>query len=132
MPDDAPHSVRQYELGYEEEGRLRGFGSACGFRTATWALLCPRCGERDLTEVELGRVGRIAAVTVQTVPAEQYLNDAPYAYLLVDLDGGGRVTGWMAGVSPGSPPTIGRRVRFVPGYRRGVQFELLPDEAPRG
>ena len=117
------HSIREFEEGYEEHARLLGFRSACGFVTATWCLVCPRCGARDLVEHSLSTVGRIAAFTVQTVPSEEYLNDSPYAYVIVDLQDGGRISGWMSEVRSESELNIGDVVHFVPGYRRGIQFE---------
>jgi len=116
------HSIDQYRKGFEEEHRLRGFRSACGFVTATWGLRCPRCGD-PLVEAELGRRGTIAALSVQTVPSDEFLNDAPYAYVLVDLEGGGRVAGWVRGIAPGDPLAIGDAVELVEGYRPGVQFQ---------
>jgi uncharacterized OB-fold protein len=118
----ATHSVEAFRRGSEQESRLLGFRSACGFATATWLLVCPRCGARDLAEVELARTGRIVAFTVQTVPSDEFLNEAPYAYVVVDLDGGGRVTGWMAAVAAESELSPGERVRFSPSYKPGVQF----------
>lgn len=120
------HSIAAFRRGYEEEGRLLGFRSGCGFVTATWALVCPRCGQRDLAEVELQRTGRLVAFTVQTVPSDEFLNEAPYAYALVDLDGGGRVTGWIPGVAEESELSIGERVQFVSSYKPGVQFARVP------
>ena len=122
------HSNPHYETGYEEQGRLRGFRSGCGFVTATWGLACPRCGARDLEEVALSGRGRVASFTVQTVPSEEYLNDAPYAYVVVELEEGARITGWMAGVRSDDELADDEPVRFVPGYRRGVQFERLAGE----
>ena len=115
------HSIADYRQGYETEHRLRGFRSGCGFVTATWGLLCPVCGD-GLREAELVPRGRIAAVSVQTVPSEEFLNDAPYAYLVVDLDGGGRATGWIRGVGPDDPIAIGDPVELAESYRPGVQF----------
>jgi uncharacterized OB-fold protein len=132
MPDSpvpAPHSIEEYRKGYEEQGRLRGFRSGCGFTTATWGLACPACGERDLAEVELTPIGRVVAFSVQTVPSDEFLNDAPYAYVVVELDGGGRVTGWMPTVKDEGALSIGDRVRLVAGYRPGVQFEKIADGA---
>ena len=131
MTEAAPHSIREFETAYEEEGRLRGYRSACGFVTATWGLVCPRCGARDLAETTFSGAGRIAAFTVQTVPSEEFLNDAPYAYVVVDLPEGGRITGWIGGVRSESELAIGQPVRFLRSYQRGVQFERVPEEAPR-
>ncbi|MCI4325781.1 MAG: OB-fold domain-containing protein [Thermoplasmata archaeon] len=121
------HSIAAYRRGYEEEHRLLGFRSACGFVTATWSLACPRCGARDLTEAELASTGRLVAFSVQTVPSDEFLNDAPYAYVLVDLDGGGRVTGWIPGIGAESELSVGGRVRFSPSYKPGVQFARISD-----
>lgn len=120
------HSIEAFRHAYAEEHRLLGFRSHCGFVTATWGLVCPRCGKRDLAEAELASAGRIVAFTVQTVPSDEFLNEAPYAYVIVDLEGGGRVTGWMPGVSLESELAAGERVAFAPSYKPGVQFMRAP------
>jgi uncharacterized protein len=123
-PSSEPHSVNEFVHGYEEEGRLRGFRcTACGLILATWGLACPRCGEPALEEHELATSGRVVAFTVLTVPGDEFLNDAPYAYVVVELDGGGRVTGWMPSVREETDLAIGDRVRFAQSYKPGVQFQ---------
>ncbi len=109
---------------------MKGFRSACGFVTATWALRCPRCGRNDLAEVVLSGRGTVVAYTVQTVPSEEFLNEAPYAYVVVDLDEGGRLTGWMPTVRAETDLAIGDRVHFVPSYKPGVQFARDGSETP--
>jgi uncharacterized OB-fold protein len=127
-PPPAPtHSIAEYRRGYESEQRLRGFRSACGFVTATWGLVCPQCGQRDLGDGVLSPRGRVAAYSVQTVPTEEFVNDAPYAYVIVELDGGGRITGWMPLVQSPDQLAIGDRVRWRPTYRSGVVFERDTD-----
>jgi len=66
------------------------------------------------------------------VPGDQFLNDAPYAYVVVELDGGGRVTGWMPAVRAENEIAIGDRVRYVPSYRNGVQFVKHSEASPAG
>jgi uncharacterized OB-fold protein len=126
----APHSIGEFEHGYEEEQRLRGFRSACGFVTATWGLRCPRCGAYDLTEFALSGKGTVAAFTVQNVPSDEFVNDAPYAYVLVDLDEGGRISGWMPTVRAVGDLSIGERVQWVPSYKPGVQFQKAAGASP--
>jgi hypothetical protein len=48
----------------------------------------------------------------------------------VELDGGGRVTGWMPSVRAVDELALGMRVRFAPSYRPGVQF--VKDDATSG
>ncbi|HTT73433.1 MAG TPA: OB-fold domain-containing protein [Thermoplasmata archaeon] len=127
MPADelpaAPHTVADWFRGYEENGRLRGFRCAhCGLVTATWGLACPRCGRSEYVDRDLPPTGAVVAYTILSVPGDDFLNDAPYAYVVVELDGGGRVTGWMPTVRDPTQLAIGDRVRFHPGYKPGVQF----------
>ena len=117
--------IDAYRAGYEEEHVLRGFRSACGFVGATWGLRCPRCGDRWV-ETPLSPKGTVVAFSVQTVPSDEFLNDAPYAYVLVELEGGGRISGLMAEVRSESDLEIGAPVEFVPSYRPGVHFQRRP------
>ena len=99
--------------------------------TATWGLRCPACGQAALAEFEVSGRGRIAAFTVQTVPSDEFLNDAPYAYVIVALEEGGRLTGWMPSVRRDEDLAIGDRVRWVASYKPGVVFER-DDRPPDG
>lgn len=129
----AAHSIEEWIHGYEEESKLRGFRCrSCGLTTATWGLACSRCGADGLTEIELPTRGKVVAFTVQHVPADDFLNEAPYAYVVVELDGGGRITGWMPTVKQESDLTIGEAVHFAPSYKPGVQFAKDTEAAPKG
>ena len=119
----ATHTIEEWVHAYEAGGPLRGFRCPqCDHITATWNLACPRCGRIGLLEHPLGGAGKVVAFTLLTVPGDEFLNDAPYVYVVVDLDGGGRVTGWMPSVRTVDGLTIGERVRFQPSYKPGVQF----------
>lgn len=90
--------------------------------------MCPRCGKSDLAETVLSGRGTIAALTVQTVPSDEFLNEAPYAYVVVELEEGGRITGWIPGVSTDQQLKIGDRVHWVESYKTGVQFARDADD----
>lgn len=64
----------------------------------------------------------MTAFSILSVPGDEFLNDAPYAYVVVELEGGGRVTGWMPAVRSDQELSIGDPVHFVVGYKPGVQF----------
>jgi uncharacterized OB-fold protein len=115
--------------GYEEGGKLRGFRCKnCKLITATWGLACSRCGHPDLEEMDLATKGCVVAFTLLTVPSDEFLNEAPYAYVVVELDGGGRVTGWMPTVRAENQIAIGDRVHYVTSYKPGVQWAKDSDD----
>ncbi len=126
MTDPAPlrsHSVDDFVRAYENDRRLRGFRCGrCGATTATWGLACSRCGEAALEEAQLPENGRVIAGTIVAVASEEFVNEAPYAYVVVELEGGARVSGWMPGVRSEDEIAPGTRVRFQPSYKPGVQF----------
>ncbi len=57
------------------------------------------------------------------MPSDEFLNDAPYAYVVVELDEGGRITGWMESVRAETDLALGDVVHWVPSYKAGVHFE---------
>lgn len=125
----AAHTVEEWVRSYEDGGPLRGFRCPqCGLITATWNLACPRCGRVGLLEHQLASAGTIVAFTLLAVPGDEFLNDAPYAYVVVQLDGGGRITGWMPSIRTVDGLVIGERVRFQPSYKPGVQFVRESEE----
>ena len=119
--------------GYEEGGKLRGLRCRhCGLITATWGLACSRCGSSELEEHELALRGKVVAYTILHVPGDEFLNDAPYAYVVVALDGGGQITGWMPTGKQESDLEIGQRVRYSSSYKPGVQFVKETDAGAGG
>lgn len=119
----APHSIQEFVQGYETARTLRAFRCPrCGTVTATWGVACSRCGGRPLEEATLADRGRVVAGTIVTVASDEFVNDAPYAYVLVELEGGGRLSGWMPNVRSEEEIAPGTPVRFAPGYKGGVQF----------
>ena len=130
-PAPSPHSIAEFVDGYENGRTIRGFRCrACGNVTATWGLACSRCGARPLEEATFPATGTIVAGTIVAVASDEFVNDAPYAYVLVELEGGGRVTGWMPSVKSEKDLTIGEPVHFVAGYKPGVQFVKDSEAAP--
>ncbi len=123
-----PHSVEAFVRGYENDRLLRGFRCPkCGTLTATWGLACSRCGTAPLEEATLNGRGTVVAGTIVQVASDEFVNDAPYAYVLVELDGGGRLSGWIPQIRDAAEIAPGTPVRFAPSYKPGVQFErVLP------
>ncbi|MBX8635279.1 MAG: OB-fold domain-containing protein [Thermoplasmata archaeon] len=113
-----------------EEGKLTGYSCAkCGRKGVTFAVACPSCGSVDLTPFTFSGRGTIRTFTILTVPSEQFVNDAPYTYVVVDLDEGCGVSGWMPDVRSKSDISTGDAVRFTKSYKRGIVFEKVKESA---
>ncbi len=118
------HAIGDFVHAYQEEGKIIGVAcSSCGYKTATSIQRCPRCGVANLKEVEFPKKGKVLSFSVQNVPSDEFLNDAPYAYVLVELEDGTRVSGWMPEVKKIGDLAIGEPVRWKASYKPGMVFE---------
>lgn len=73
--------------------------------------------------LEFAKEGTVVSYTIQIVAPEQFLNEVPFAWALIDLDGGPRVSGWIPFVTRPGDLQVGQRVRFTPTYKPGMMFE---------
>ena len=106
------------------EGKIRAYHcKKCGHKQADVKVFCSKCGSGDLKIVDVGGEGKVITYTIQQVAPEQFMNDVPYAWLVVELDEGVRVTGWMPFIASSDDLKIGQRVRLVKSYRQGRVFE---------
>jgi uncharacterized OB-fold protein len=120
-----PLSVAEFEEGIRQ-GVIRGLlCRRCGGRYAGPLAFCPGCGSSELERVDLSTTGVILSYTIQWVAPEPFNNDAPYAWIVVRLDDGAKITGWIPFVSRPEDLRIGQRVRFTRSYRPGIVFEPL-------
>lgn len=55
-------------------------------------LICPRCKRRDLKPTKLKETGKILSYTIIRVPPRQFVDQAPYAVGIVELDDGVKIT----------------------------------------
>jgi uncharacterized OB-fold protein len=127
-PGAPPHSIREFTHAYEEEGRLLGYACrSCGFLTLTYLLVCPRCGTpHSLEDRPFAGKGHVLSYTLQHVPSDEFVNDAPYAYALIELEEGVRTSGWLPGVKRPEDLAIGDAVQWTRSYRTGLVFEKVP------
>ncbi len=123
-PVNPTHSVGEFYKAYEEEGKLVGYECSCGFKTLTFILECPRCGKQNsLKDATFKGNGSVIAFSLQNVPADEFVNDAPYAYALVQLDDGSVVSGWLPNAKRPEDLKIGDKVHWTKSYKIGMVFE---------
>jgi uncharacterized OB-fold protein len=107
------------------DGKMQGFlCRECSFQTVTPVVRCPECGSRSFETKEFATTGTVATFTVQRVAMEEFLNDTPYAWVVVQLDEGGpRATGWVPFISKSGELKIGDKVKLTTSYKPGCMFE---------
>lgn len=62
-------------------------------------LVCPRCGERDLTERPLPEEGTVETYTIVSVATPSFVDEVPYATAIADFRNV-RLTGLVKGGPP--------------------------------
>jgi len=108
------------------EGRIVGLEcTACGERHFAPVVRCSQ-GHDALHRKEFATEGKVVSYTIQVVAPEAFLNEVPFAWVVVELDGGGpRVSGWIPFVAKPQDLATGQRVRFTASYKPGMVFEKI-------
>lgn len=108
------------------DGRLLGWECPkCHARSYTPVTRCVN-GHADLQVREFAKEGKVVTYTIQVIAPEAFLNEVPFAWVIVELDEGGpRVSGWVPFVAKPDELKIGQRVRFTPTYKPGLMFEKV-------
>jgi uncharacterized OB-fold protein len=65
----------------------------CGYISFPPRLICPQCQNREFEETKLADKGKVLTFTVIRVPPQQFVDQAPYAVGIVELDDGVKLTG---------------------------------------
>ncbi len=116
-------TVREFQDSIRN-GKIKGYRCAnCSHKQVDIIDFCPKCHGPNLEKVEFSGEGKIVTYTIQFVAPEQFMNEVPYAWAVIDLDDGPRMTGWVPFISRSEDLPIGQRVRFKKSYQPGVVFE---------
>lgn len=113
-----------------KQGKLIGLKcKSCGYVHTIPVVYCIRCQSGDLEEVELPTTGKIMAFTVlPMVVPERFAEEAPYAWAIIELDDGTRVSGWVPYIRSGKDLSVGDRVKLVKAsYKPGIVFEKIKE-----
>lgn len=55
-------------------------------------LICPECGNQELEKTKLAAQGKLLTYTIIRVPPQQFVDQAPYAVAIAELDDGAKLT----------------------------------------
>jgi len=118
-------TVKEFQEGIRE-GKIEGYKcSKCGHKQIDIIEFCPVCHSPDLEKVEFSGKGNVVTYTIQLVAPEQFMNEVPYAWAVINLDDGPRVTGWIPFISKPLDLPVGQRVEFKKSYLPGTVFEKI-------
>lgn len=106
-----------------KDGELVGFRCANEHTFVSPIKRCPKCASKEIETVELAQTGKVVTFTIQKVAAEEFMNETPFAWAIIELTDGSRVTGWVPYVASENDLAIGDEVEFTPTYKPGVMFE---------
>jgi uncharacterized OB-fold protein len=110
-------ALRGIIIGYECE--------RCKHKQIDLLAFCPKCGHRDLQKTEFIGEGNIVTYTIQYVAPEGYINQVPYAWVVVRLKEGVNATGWIPSIKSGGDLKLGQKVRVRPYDKPGLMFEKV-------
>jgi uncharacterized protein len=106
------------------DGKVVGFHcKACKNDRLSPMARCPKCGGADIQRREFSRTGKVLSYTIQSVASEQFLNETPFAFAVIQLDDGPRVSGWIPWIAKAKDLPIGQKVEYTPSYKPGMMFE---------
>ena len=118
-----PLTVKDFQQSVAE-GKLKGVQcNICGHKQVDILIFCPKCGKSDFKVIEFSSTGRVLTYTIQQVAPEPYLKEVPYAWAIIELDDGVRVTGWVPRIRSSVELSIGQRVRLAQSSKLGMLFE---------
>lgn len=106
-----------------KDGELVGFRCGNDHTFVSPVKRCPKCGSDAIDMVDLPHEGTVVTFTIQNVAAEEFMNETPFAWAIIELTDGSRVTGWIPYVASDNDLAIGDEVGFSPTYKPGVMFE---------
>ena len=97
--------------------------SKCGIKFFPPRLICPECKNRELEKTKIAETGKIITYTIIRVPPHQFVDQAPYAVGIVELDDGVKLTAQIVDCDF-EDLKIGQKVR--------IEFRKIFDEGESG
>jgi uncharacterized OB-fold protein len=125
-----PHQAIRPVLSLKEQkdllkdGKVVGFHcEACKYDRFSPMTRCSKCGSLKVARREFSRTGKVESYTIQSVASEQFLNETPFAFAIIQIDDGPRISGWIPWIAKAADLPLGQKVEYVPSYKPGMQFE---------
>lgn len=95
----------------------------CGNLQLATVVFCGKCYSTDFEVVEVEGKGRVATYTIQNVAPVEFEKYAPYAWVVVRLDAGFNISGFLPGIATPADLPLNTRVKIVGYDERGMLLE---------
>jgi len=95
----------------------------CGIVLFPPRLICPECKGREFEDTKLAEKGKVLTYTIIRVPPHQFVDQAPFAVGIAELDDGVKLTGQIVDCDF-EDLKIGQRVK--------IEFRKIYDEGEAG
>lgn len=107
-----------------KDGKIIGFTcQACHHERFSPMARCPVCKSSDIATRQFSKTGTVVSYTIQSVASEAFLNETPFAFVIVKLDDGPQLSGWIPWIAKPKDLSVGQKVEYTPSYKPGMQFE---------
>lgn len=87
-------------------------------------VFCSKCYSQDFEVVEVEGKGKVVTYTIQNVAPQEYEKYAPYAWVVVRLDSGFNISGFLPNVDSPKNLPINARIKVVGYDERGILLEM--------
>ena len=94
----------------------------CGELHLATVYFCKKCGKKGFEDAIIEGKGKIVTYTIMTVPPAGFEEFAPYAWVVMELDGvtGIRISGFLPHIAKPEDLLIGTRAKIVGFDERGI------------
>lgn len=99
--------------------------SRCGNLQVATTVFCENCNSKELETVDIEGRGKVLTYTIQNVPPEEYEKYASYAWVVVQLDAGFKISAFMPGIASSKDLQLYTKVRIVGYDKRGILLEKV-------
>ena len=96
----------------------------CGHMQLATIVFCSKCYSDDFEAVEVEGKGKVVTYTIQNVAPAEYEKYAPYAWVVVRLDAGFNISGFLPGVDSPKNLQINATIKIVGYDEKGILLGL--------
>ena len=105
------------------DGTITGYEcNACNTKGLNIQVYCPNCHSSKINKIVIDGVGKIISYTIQTIAPDPFINEVPYAWAVIELDGdsGLRISGFLPNIATPEDLPIGTPAEIAGFDERGI------------